>query len=84
MLCFQDIPYSPRQIRTIIKDTARFQQTHLLPLCPEQAAVWSYPMVSGDKEEVVFNMINAMMLRIHQSGHLVNIEPERKALVKKL
>lgn len=39
-------------------------------------------MVSGDKEEVVFNMINAMMLRIHQSGHLVNIEPERKALVK--
>lgn len=51
-------------------------------LCPEQAAVWSYPMVSGDKEEVVFNMINAMMLRIHQSGHLVNIEPERKALVK--
>lgn len=51
-------------------------------LCPEQAAVWSYPMVSGDKEEVVFNMINAMMIRIHQSGHLVNIEPERKALVK--
>lgn len=51
-------------------------------LCPEQAAVWSYPMVSGDKEEVVFNMINAMMLRIHQSGHLVNIEPDRKALVK--
>ncbi|MDE6150204.1 MAG: alpha-galactosidase, partial [Ruminococcus sp.] len=51
-------------------------------LCPEQAAVWSYPMVRGDKEEVVFNMINAMMLRIHQSGHLVNIEPERKALVK--
>lgn len=51
-------------------------------LCPEQAAVWSYPMVSGDKEEVVFNMINAMMLRIHQSGHLVNIEPDRKTLVK--
>lgn len=51
-------------------------------LCPEQAAVWSYPMVSGDKEEVVFNMINAMMLRIHQSGHLVNIEPDQKALVK--
>lgn len=51
-------------------------------LCPEQAAVWSYPMVSGDKEEVVFNMINAMMLRIHQSGHLVNIEPDRKALVR--
>ena len=51
-------------------------------LCPEQSAVWSYPMTSGDKEEVIFNMINAMLLRVHQSGHLGNIEPERKALVK--
>ena len=51
-------------------------------LCPEQSAVWSYPMTSGDKEEVIFNMVNAMLLRVHQSGHLGNIEPERKALVK--
>ena len=51
-------------------------------VCPEQSAIWSYPMTSGDKEEVVFNMINAMLLRIHQSGHLGYIEPERKALVK--
>ena len=51
-------------------------------LCPEQSAIWSYPMTSGDKEEVVFNIVNAMLLRIHQSGHLGYIEPERKALVK--
>lgn len=51
-------------------------------LCPEQSAIWSYPMTSGDKEEVVFNMVNAMLLRIHQSGHLGYIEEERKALVK--
>lgn len=51
-------------------------------LCPEQSAIWSYPMTSGDREEVVFNMVNAMLLRIHQSGHLGCIEPERKALVK--
>ena len=51
-------------------------------LCPEQSAIWSYPMTSGDKEEVVFNMVNAMLLRIHQSGHLGHIEAERKALVK--
>ncbi|MGN0602163.1 MAG: alpha-galactosidase [Oscillospiraceae bacterium] len=50
-------------------------------VCPEQSAIWSYPMVSGDREEVVFNMVNAMLLRIHQSGHLGQIEPERKALV---
>lgn len=51
-------------------------------LTPEQAAVWSYPMNTGDDEEVVFNMINAMLLRIHQSGHMVNISPKRRALVK--
>lgn len=51
-------------------------------LCPEQSAVWSYPMTSGDKEEVVFNMVNAMLLRIHQSGHLGYIGEERRALVK--
>ena len=49
---------------------------------PEQAAIWSYPLSSGDKEEVVFNMVNALLLRIHQSGHLAKIAPDRKALVQ--
>lgn len=49
---------------------------------PEQAAIWSYPLTQGDKEEVVYNMINAILLRIHQSGHLVNLGDERFALVK--
>ncbi len=53
-----------------------------LALTPEQAAVWSYPMWGGDKEEVVFNMINAMLLRIHQSGHLANLDEQSRALVK--
>lgn len=51
-------------------------------VCPEQAAVWSYPLDSGDREEVVFNMVNAMLLRVHQSGHLARLEAERKALIK--
>jgi len=51
-------------------------------LTPEQAAVWSYPLTEGDREEAAFNMINAMLLRIHQSGHLVNIDAERLGLVK--
>ena len=48
---------------------------------PEQAAVWSYPLVDGDVEETIFNMVNALLLRIHQSGHLANLSPERKAVV---
>lgn len=51
-------------------------------LTPEQAAIWSYPLTDGDEEEVAFNMVNAMLLRIHQSGHLVNLSPERFALVQ--
>lgn len=48
---------------------------------PEQAAVWSYPLKDGDEEETVFNMVNAMLLRIHQSGNLADLSPVRKALV---
>ncbi|MBQ6633637.1 MAG: alpha-galactosidase [Ruminococcus sp.] len=53
-----------------------------LAVCPEQSAVWCYPMSQGDREETVFNMINAMLMRIHQSGHLANIDDERLALVR--
>lgn len=56
---------------------------------PEQAAVWAYPMnheneIEPEKlrEETIFNMVNAMLLRVHQSGHLAKIDEERKALVK--
>ena len=48
---------------------------------PEQAAIWSYPLRGGDAEETAFNMVNALLLRIHQSGHLGELSPERLALV---
>lgn len=51
-------------------------------LTPEQSAIWSYPLTEGDDEEVIYNMVNAMLLRIHQSGHLVNLSEERMSLVK--
>ena len=62
---------------------------------PEQAAVWSYPQREGMEEkpgslrdqadlleETVYNMVNTMLLRIHQSGHLAELSPERYELVK--
>lgn len=51
-------------------------------LTPEQSAVWSYPLPEGDREATVFNMVNAMLLRIHQSGRLDKISEEEKDLVK--
>ena len=49
---------------------------------PEQAAIWSYPLKDGDEEETAFNMVSAMLLRIHQSGHLAELSAPRLALVK--
>ncbi|WP_168120543.1 alpha-galactosidase [Paenibacillus sp. HB172176] len=51
-------------------------------LLPEQAAVWSYPLLEGDEEETIFNMTNAMLLRIHQSGHLAALDSRRFDLVR--
>ena len=48
---------------------------------PEQAAVWSYPQKDGEDEDVICNMVNALLLRVHQSGHLALLAPERLALV---
>lgn len=44
---------------------------------PEQAAIWSYPLTEGTEEEAIYNMVNAILLRIHQSGYLGQIEPCR-------
>ena len=49
---------------------------------PEQAAIWSYPLRKGDCEEVIYNMVNAMLLRIHQSGHLAELSADRFGYVK--
>jgi alpha-galactosidase len=49
---------------------------------PEQAAIWSYPLADGDVEETIFNMVNAILLRIHQSGHLANLAEERMNYVR--
>jgi len=54
----------------------------LTAVTPEQCATWSYPQRGGDREEVVFNMVNAMLMRIHQSGHLAELDPDCFALVK--
>lgn len=50
-------------------------------LTPEQAAIWSYPLRDGTQEEVIYNMINALLCRIHQSGHLAAISRDRRELV---
>jgi alpha-galactosidase len=49
---------------------------------PEQAAVWSYPLKGADEEQVIFNMVSVLLLRIHQSGCLHEISSAGLQLVK--
>ena len=49
---------------------------------PEQAAVWSYPRRNAGREETIFNMVNALLLRIHQSGHLAELSEENMRYVR--
>lgn len=51
-------------------------------VAPEQCAVWSYPLKGSPREEVVFNMVNALLMRIHMSGRLDQMSPENLALVR--
>ena len=52
-----------------------------IALTPEQAAVWSYPLHAQDEEETIFNMVNVMLLRIHQSGHLFRLGEHCRELI---
>ncbi len=48
---------------------------------PEQLAIWSYPLANADADQASFNMVTAMMCRIHQSGNLDSLSPEAAAQV---
>ncbi len=49
---------------------------------PEQAAVWSYPLADADADATAFNMINALLQRIHLSGGITQLSARSLALMK--
>ncbi len=49
---------------------------------PSQLAVWAYPRQGADADQASFNMVNAMLLRIHQSGQLAALTADAAAQVK--
>ena len=64
------------------KYTAVIASNAATAVLPEQAAIWSYPIASGDENEASFNMINAMLTRIHLSGDILNLSQKQFADVK--
>jgi len=53
-----------------------------LALTPEQAAVWSYPLTPDSEEETIYNMVNTLFLRVHQSGHLFRLSEACQGYMK--
>jgi len=49
---------------------------------PEQLATWSYPKAADGPDAASFNMVNAMLCRIHQSGELAKLSDDSMAQVK--
>ena len=49
--------------------------TAALSALPEQIAVWAYPKADNGENLVILNMINALPLRIHLSGQIMDLEP---------
>ena len=49
---------------------------------PEQLAIWSYPLADADADQASFNMVTAMMCRIHQSGRLDKNGPQTLSQVR--
>jgi alpha-galactosidase len=45
----------------------------LAGVLPEQLAVWSYPAKKAEADEASFNMVNAMLCRIHMSGAIAEL-----------
>ncbi|MDR1280844.1 MAG: alpha-galactosidase [Opitutaceae bacterium] len=50
-------------------------------VAPEQAAIWSYSKPDGDEEETIFNLVNALLLRVHQSGGIRELTTLRFARI---
>lgn len=49
---------------------------------PEQCGIWSYPQAAADREAVIFNMVNTLLMRIHQSGNLAELGSAEQDLVR--
>lgn len=49
---------------------------------PEQLGIWCLPSNDTDPDQATFNMVNAMLCRIHLSGALLSLKPASLAQIK--
>jgi len=68
--------------QTDYRTTAVIAANCATAVLPEQAAIWSYPLPQGDKNEAAFNMVNSMLTRIHLSGDIAHLDEGQFAEVR--
>ncbi len=49
---------------------------------PEQGAIWAYPLATDDMHAVSYNMVNALLGRVHLSGQLAQLDTAHFRLVQ--
>lgn len=59
------------------KNTALVSSNMATAILPEQGAIWSYPLASGDENEASFNMIGTMLQRMHLSGEVARLSQKQ-------
>ncbi len=83
MRCSRVFTCNPRSDQTDYKKYPAIMTGASAGVLPEQLAAWSYPLADADPDQASFNMVSAMLCRIHQSGHLAKLKPESLAQVKR-
>ena len=64
------------------RKVARIISMSATAITPEQAGIWSAPKDPEDTELAAFHMINTMLARVHQSGHIDTVSQQSFELLK--
>ena len=64
------------------RNNAKISAAASTAVIPEQGAVWSYPLAKADRDEIIVNMVNSILKRVHLSGEIQAWNKEQFALVK--
>jgi alpha-galactosidase len=69
--------------QTDCRKMAHIAATAALTALPEQVAVWAYPKADNKEHLVMLNMVNALPLRIHLSGQVMDLDPIHEEWIRK-
>lgn len=69
--------------RTDYCDNAVISAAAPTAVLPEQGAIWTYPMAKETENITAFNMVNALLMRMHLSGEIAGLSKRQFEIVKK-